>query len=455
MFESFTDKSIAAIMIAQQEARNLRQQYVGSELMLAGLMGLGEGIAAEALKKLGLTFPVVMDEIENRLGRGTGSVALEIPFTPMMNQVFEQAVQEARQLNQTDVAPEHLLLAIAANEDDAATRILHKLSIDPTEVRQQVIQLIDEKVAAPVGNGGQQTERSNGKALEEFTTDLTLLAAAGNIDPVVGRENEIERVVQILGRRSKNNPILIGEPGVGKTAIAEGLAQRIVDHNVPEQLMDRRVLSLDMGALVAGTRFRGDFEERLTQIIAEVKAANNIILVIDEAHTLVSAGGIEGGMDAANLLKPALARGELQCIGATTLDEYRQYIEKDAALARRFQLVMVDEPNVEQTIQILIGVRGRYEQHHRLTISDAALEAAAKLSDRYISDRHLPDKAIDLIDEAGSRVRLQHPQQVRSKELKQQLRHISKEKAIAVQAHDFDQAGKLRDQEIELEHQLL
>ncbi|MEL6321653.1 MAG: ATP-dependent Clp protease ATP-binding subunit, partial [Cyanobacteria bacterium J06626_14] len=360
-----------------------------------------------------------------------------------------------RQLSQTDVAPEHLLLAIAANEDDAATRILHKLSIDPTEVRQQVIQLIDEKVAAPVGNGGQQTERSNGKALEEFTTDLTLLAAAGNIDPVVGRENEIERVVQILGRRSKNNPILIGEPGVGKTAIAEGLAQRIVDHNVPEQLMDRRVLSLDMGALVAGTRFRGDFEERLTQIIAEVKAANNIILVIDEAHTLVSAGGIEGGMDAANLLKPALARGELQCIGATTLDEYRQYIEKDAALARRFQLVMVDEPNVEQTIQILIGVRGRYEQHHRLTISDAALEAAAKLSDRYISDRHLPDKAIDLIDEAGSRVRLQHPQQVRSKELKQQLRHISKEKAIAVQAHDFDQAGKLRDQEIELEHQLL
>ena len=455
MFESFTDKSIAAIMIAQQEARNLQQRFVGSELMLAGLMGLGEGIAAGVLKKLGLTFPSVIEEIETAIGQSSGAFATEIPFTPMMKQVFEQAIQEARQLNQRHVAPEHLLLAITANEDDAATHILRKLAIDPAEVRQQIMQSIKEKVAAPVGNDGHGPEQPHGKALEEFTTDLTRLAAAGNIDPVVGRAHEIERVVQILGRRSKNNPILIGEPGVGKTAIAEGLAQRIVDQNVPELLIDRRVLSLDVGALVAGTRFRGDFEERLTQVIAEVQAANNIILVIDEVHTLVGTGGMEGGMDAANLLKPALARGVLQCIGATTLDEYRQHIEKDTALERRFQPVMIDEPTVERTIEILRGVRGRYEQHHQLTISDAALEAAAKLSDRYIRDRYLPDKAIDLIDEASSRVRLQHPQQSFSQELKRQLRYISKEKAVAVEVQDFDQAGKLRDQELELERQLL
>ncbi|MEO0868182.1 MAG: ATP-dependent Clp protease ATP-binding subunit, partial [Cyanobacteria bacterium J06642_11] len=305
---------------------------------------------------------------------------------------------------------------------------------------------------APTGSS--QSGQTTGQVLEEFTTDLTHLAAAGKIDPVVGRDREIERVIQILGRRSKNNPVLIGEPGVGKTAIAEGLAQRIIDQTVPELLLDQRVLSLDLNALIAGTRFRGEFEERLKQLVAEVTAAGNIILLIDELHTLVGAGAIGGGMDAANMLKPALARGELQVVGATTLNEYRQYIEQDAALERRFQSVVVDEPSIEETIEILQGIRDRYEQHHRLTISDEALVAATKLSARYISDRHLPDKAIDLIDEAGSCVHLRHSQQSRTKEIKKSLRHINAAQAAAVKAQDFDQASELRDKELALEAEL-
>jgi ATP-dependent Clp protease ATP-binding subunit ClpC len=451
MFELFTNEAIAAVMIAQQEARNLQQTAVGSELLLLGLMGQANSIATGVLKGFGLTLITMIDEVEDFVGRGAEPVTDEVVFSPSAQQIFERAIQEARQLDQNYVAPEHLLLAIAGNQDMAATRMLHKLAIDPSEVRRQVLQAIQEAATVPATGNRQASERSRGRVLDAFATDLTLLAARGKIDPVIGREQEIERVVQILGRRSKNNPILVGEPGVGKTAIAEGLAQRIVNQDVPDLLVDRQVLSLNLGSLVAGTGFRGDFEQRLTQIIAEVKAAGNIILVIDEVHTLVGAGAAAGGMDAANLLKPALARGDLQCIGATTLDEYRQHIESDTALARRFQPVMVDEPTVDQTVEILRGLRSQYEQHHQLKFSDVALEAAARLSDRYIRDRYLPDKAIDLIDEAGSLVRLQRPQQVMLQDLRQQLRQVANAKAAAVQVQDFEQASQLRDRELELE----
>ncbi|MEM9809514.1 MAG: ATP-dependent Clp protease ATP-binding subunit, partial [Cyanobacteria bacterium P01_D01_bin.56] len=347
---------------------------------------------------------------------------------------------------------EHLLLAIAYNPENSAAQMLLALGVNLAKVRVATIQTLGEKSVVPAGGRQELAQpQSTGEALEEFTTDLTQLATQGKIDPVVGREREVDRLIQILGRRSKNNPVLIGEPGVGKTAIAEGLAQRIVDQVVPEQLLNQRVLSLNVGSLVAGTRFRGEFEERLKQIISEVNTAGNITLLIDEIHTLVGAGGTEGGMDAANMLKPALARGELQCIGATTLDEYRKYIEKDAALERRFQPVMVEAPSVEETVEILRGVRARYEQHHKLSITDEALTAAAQLSDRYIADRHLPDKAIDLIDEAGSLVHLRHTYNSSNRELKQSLRQISQEKAVAVKAQDFDKAGQLRDQELEIE----
>lgn len=447
MFELFTESAIATIRIAQQEARNLGQNCVGSELMLLGLVGQGNSIATAVLKRLGLTLDAVITEVEALVVKGTGFVPAEIPFTPMAKRVLEQAITEARQLNHNYVAPEHLLLAITSDQADRATQILQRLVIDPAVVREQIMRAIKEKAAVTVGAASPAVEPSSDSALAEFATDLTQLAAMGAIDPVVGRATDIERVVQILGRRTKNNPILIGAPGVGKTAIAAGLAQRIVDQDVPQLLLDCRVLSLDLGAMIAGARFRGDFEQRLTEVIADVRAAGNIILVIDEVHTLVGAGAAAGEMDAANLLKPALARGDLQCIGATTLDEYRQYIESDAALARRFQPVMVDEPTVEQTIEILRGLRSRYEQHHQLSISDAALEAAAKLADRYISDRQLPDKAIDLMDEAGSRVRLQQPQLARSADLKQQLRQLAKAKAAAVQAQDFARASQLHDEE--------
>jgi ATP-dependent Clp protease ATP-binding subunit ClpC len=455
MFELFTEKAIDTIKIAQHEARNLHQSCVGSELLLLGLVGQGNSIATAVLRGLGLTLETVIAEVEGAVGQGLEITSAETPFTPAARQVLERAIQEARLLDQNYVAPEHLLLAMTRDPEDGATQILRKLAIDPVEIRQQVMQTIEETAAVSAGGTTSQAyEQLSSGALAEFATDLTLLAAAGKIDPVVGREREIERVVQILGRRSKNNPILIGEPGVGKTAIAAGLAQRIVDQDVPDLLVDRRVMSLDMGSLIAGTRLRGEFEQRLSQIITEIQAAGNVILFIDEVHTLVGAGASGGGMDAANLLKPALARGELQCMGATTLEEYRQYIEKDAALERRFQPVMVNEPTVDQTIEILRGVRGRYEQHHHLTISDAALEAAARLADRYIRDRHLPDKAIDLIDEAGSRVRLQHPQTARSQDLKQQLRQVAQAKTAAVQAQDFVQAGQLRDWELGLEGEL-
>ncbi|NJN86130.1 MAG: ATP-dependent Clp protease ATP-binding subunit [Leptolyngbyaceae cyanobacterium SL_7_1] len=457
MFEYFTDKAIAVIMAAQEEARRLGHNFVGTEQLLVGLLKQGTSIAATVLFELGMTLEATQDEVEKIIGRGSGFVPVDIPFTPKTKRVLEQAFQEARQFDHRFIAPEHLLLSLLREQESVAFRVLQTTGIDPEVVRTKLVQAMGE-AAVPAGSPRQSASnfanRSSNRALEEFGTDLTRLAAEGKLDPVIGRHAEIERVVQILGRRTKNNPVLIGEPGVGKTAIAEGLAQRIVDQDVPDLLLDKQVISLSMGTLIAGTRFRGDFEERIKQVMEEVRQSKNIILVIDELHTLVGAGSLEGGMDAANLLKPALARGEFQCLGATTLDEYRQYIERDAALERRFQPVTVGEPNVADTIEILRGLRQRYEQHHRLTIADEALTAAATLSDQYIPDRFLPDKAIDLVDEAGSRVRFRYAQKSPTKELKQQLRQITQEKDTAVRVQDFDQAGVLRDRELELEAQI-
>jgi ATP-dependent Clp protease ATP-binding subunit ClpC len=458
MFEHFTNTAIAVIMQAQEEARRLGHNFVGTEQLLLGLMKEGSSVAAEVLKDFGVSLEDAREEVVAVIGRGSGSRPAEIPFTPKVKQVFEQAFQEARRLDHPYIQPEHLLLSLTQNNESVAYRVLENLDVDPTQVRKQVIRAMGEvtPVAAGLSSPEDRNEvnRKVGKALEAFGLDLTRKAKEGKLDPMIGRAKELERVVQILGRRTKNNPVLVGEPGVGKTAIAEGLAVRIVNQDVPEALMNLRVISLDMGLLVSGTRFRGDFEERITQVIAEVRDAQDIVLVIDEIHTLVGAGSLEGGMDAANLLKPALARGELQCIGATTLDEYRKHIERDAALERRFQPVMIDPPSVEETVEILQGIRSRYEQFHRLTISDEALEAAATLSDRYISDRHLPDKAIDLIDEAGSRVRLRHSPKGLPKELKQELRQTHKEFDQAVQDQEYAAAKELRDRIAELQTSL-
>lgn len=455
MFEYFTEKAIAVIMAAQEEARRLRHAFVGTEQILLGLIRVEDSIAAKVLTESGVTLAAAQIEVEKIIGRGSTATASELPFTPKTKRILEQAFEQARQLDQPYIAPEHILLSLMHDRENVAIKVLERLGVDATTIRQQVIRALAE--TQPVAAGGQKRAAKpsrNHRTLDQFSRDLTLMAAEGKLDPMVGRERELERVVQILGRRTKNNPVLVGEPGVGKTAIAEGLAQRIVDQDVPDSLLDKQIVSLDMGTLLAGTRFRGEFEERLTQIIQEVRQAGNIILVIDELHTLVGAGAVEGGTDAANMLKPALARGEFQVIGATTLDEYRQHIERDAALERRFQPVMVGEPSVEDTIDILRGLRSRYEQHHQLIITNEAVEAAATLSDRYITDRHLPDKAIDLIDEAGSMVRFRHSQHSPVKALKQELRQVTAAKEAAVTAQDFDTAGKLRDRELELEAQL-
>ena len=459
MFQHFTDKAVKSVMLAQEEARRLGHNLVGTEQILLGLIGEGTGVAAKVLKNLGLTLEVGRKEVEKIIGKGSTPVPPEIPFTPKAKRIFEQSFHEANQLGHNYIGTEHLLLAITKDSDGVAGKILENLNIDPGEVRNQVIRSLGEVAAASTAKveGSLFGGAASGKkaSLEEYGKNLTKLAAEGKLDPVVGRVKEIERVTQILGRRTKNNPVLLGEPGVGKTAIAEGLAQRIVDKNIPELLTEKQVFTLDMSLLIAGTRFRGEFEERLKQIMDEVRQDKNIILVIDEIHTLVGAGSLEGGLDAANILKPALARGELQCLGATTLDEYRKHIEKDAALERRFQPVMVGEPSIEETIEILYGLRDAYEQHHKVEISDDALSAAAKLSDRYISDRFLPDKAIDLIDEAGSRVHvLNYRPNPATKELKQELRQVTKEKDEAVDDQDFDKAGQLRDRELEIEDRL-
>lgn len=453
MFERFTEKAIKVIMLAQEEARRLGHNFVGTEQILLGLIGEGTGVAAKVLKSMGVNLKDARVEVEKIIGRGSGFVAVEIPFTPRAKRVLELSLEEARQLGHNYIGTEHLLLGLIREGEGVAARVLENLGVDLAKVRTQVIRMLGETAEVAAGGGGKGSTKT--PTLDEFGSNLTQLAAESKLDPVVGRQNEIDRVIQILGRRTKNNPVLIGEPGVGKTAIAEGLAQRITTGEVPDILEDKRVLTLDIGLLVAGTKYRGEFEERLKKIMEEIRSAGNVILVIDEVHTLIGAGAAEGAIDAANILKPALARGELQCIGATTLDEYRKHIERDAALERRFQPVMVGEPSVDDTIEILRGLRERYEQHHRLKIADEALVAAATLGDRYISDRFLPDKAIDLIDEAGSRVRLLNSKlPPAAKDLDKQLREVEKQKEDAVRSQDFLKAGELRDREVELRQQI-
>ncbi|CAI5936754.1 unnamed protein product [Closterium sp. NIES-65] len=456
MFERFTEKAIKVIMLAQEEARRLGHNFVGTEQILLGLIGEGTGIAAKVLKSLGVNLKEARVEVEKIIGRGSGFVAVEIPFTPRAKRVLELSLEEARQLGHNYIGTEHLLLGLLREGEGVSARVLENLGADPGNIRSQVIRMVGESAeAVGAGVGGGSSGNSKMPTLEEYGTNLTKLAEEGKLDPVVGRIAQIERVTQILGRRTKNNPCLIGEPGVGKTAIAEGLAQRIASGDVPETLEGKKVVTLDMGLLVAGTKYRGEFEERLKKLMDEIKKADDIILFIDEVHTLIGAGAAEGAIDAANILKPAMARGELQCIGATTIDEYRKHIEKDPALERRFQPVQVPEPSVDETILILKGLRERYEIHHKLKYTDEALAAAAQLSYQYISDRFLPDKAIDLIDEAGSRVRLQHAQlPEEAKELDKQLRQITKEKNEAVRNQDFEKAGDLRDQEMDLKTQI-
>ncbi len=455
MFERFTEKAIKVIMLAQEEARRLGHNFVGTEQILLGLIGEGTGVAAKVLKSMGVNLKDARVEVEKIIGRGSGFVAVEIPFTPRAKRVLELSLEEARQLGHNYIGTEHLLLGLIREGEGVAARVLENLGVDLAKVRTQVIRMLGETAEVGAGGGGGAKGSTKTPTLDEFGTNLTQLATESKLDPVVGRHKEIDRVIQILGRRTKNNPVLIGEPGVGKTAIAEGLAQRIQQGDIPDILEEKRVLTLDIGLLVAGTKYRGEFEERLKKIMEEIKSAGNVILVIDEVHTLIGAGAAEGAIDAANILKPALARGELQCIGATTLDEYRKHIERDAALERRFQPVTVGEPSIPDTIEILRGLRERYEQHHRLKITDAALDAAATLGDRYISDRFLPDKAIDLIDEAGSRVRLLNSKlPPAAKEVDKELRAVQKEKEDAVRDQDFGRAGELRDKEVELREKI-
>ncbi|MEL7083974.1 MAG: ATP-dependent Clp protease ATP-binding subunit, partial [Cyanobacteria bacterium J06597_1] len=460
MFERFTKSAIAAIVAAQEEARRQGQGFVGTEQLLLGVLSSGESKAAKALEEAGITLAVARQKIEDTLGRGDAFSPAEIPITPKAKEALEESLRQARQMGQPYVSVEHVLLGLLASEKSIAAQTIVNLGADPDELRAKMLRELAE--ARPVTAGGRDGEsderrdraQSDQSMLAEFSTDLTQLAKDGKLDPIVGRETEIERVMQILSRRTKNNPVLVGEPGVGKTAIAEGLAQRIVNLDVPTALLEKRVVSLDLGSMLAGTRFRGDFEERLSQVVEEVRADGNIVLVIDEIHTLVGAGALDGGLDASNMLKPALARGELQCIGATTLDEFRQSIETDAALERRFQMVRVEQPTPLEALDILRGVRDRYERHHRLSISDEALAAAVRLSARYIQDRQLPDKAIDLIDEAGSRVRVRNSRATTDKELRDELRQVHKDKEAAISLQEFAVAKELRDRELELEAQL-
>ncbi len=446
---------IAPLPSLALQARRLGHNFVGTEQLLLGMIGEGTGIAAKVLKSQGVNLKEARVEVEKIIGRGSGFVAVEIPFTPRAKRVLELSLEEARHLGHHYIGTGHLLLGLLREGEGVAARVLENLGADAAKIRTQVIKMVgEEKEAVGVGSG---TSSGSNKTptLEEYGTNLTEQAKAGKLDPVVGRAKETQRVTQILGRRTKNNPCLIGEPGVGKTAVAEGLAQLIANGDVPETIEGKQVVTLDMGLLVAGTKYRGEFEERLKKLMEEIKQHDDIILIIDEVHTLIGAGAAEGAIDAANILKPALARGELQCIGATTLDEYRKHIEKDPALERRFQPVVVEEPTVEETVQILSGLRERYEAHHKLRYTDEALEAAAQYSSQYISDRFLPDKAIDLIDEAGSRVRLMHAQlPEEARELDKELRALLKEKDGAVRNQDFEKAGQLRDREMELKSQI-
>ena len=444
MWEPFTERARRSIVLAQEEAQRLGNNYIGTEHILLGIISEGESLAAKVLESLGVNLAKVRQEVEAIVGRGGQSMQQEMVFTPRAKRVIELAFEEARQLNHNYIGTEHLLLGLIREGEGVAARVLANLGGDPAKVRVQTTSLLGSESQTPVPKGKSKTP-----TLDTYGRDLTQLARDRKLDPVIGRANEIERVIQILSRRTKNNPALIGEPGVGKTAIAEGLAQRVVSGEIPEPLRDKRVITLDLAGLVAGTKYRGEFEERMKRVMDEIRnAAGEIILFIDELHTLVGAGAAEGAIDASNIIKPALARGELQCIGATTLNEFRKYIEKDSALERRFQPVMVGEPSLEETVEILKGLRERYEQHHKVRITDDALVAAAKLSDRYVTDRFLPDKAVDLIDEAGSRVRLQAtlpPRELR--ELDTQIRNVVSDRESAVKDHDFDRATALREQE--------
>ncbi len=453
MFGRFTERAQKVLALAQEEAVRLGHNNIGTEHILLGLVREGEGIAAKALLALNLNPEKIQEEVETLIGRGEeGQQPLH--YTPRAKKVIELSMDEARKLGHTYVGTEHILLGLIREGEGVAARVLNNLGVSLNKARQQVLQLLGS--TEPNGNNGQQPQmNANTPTLDSLARDLTAVAKEGTLDPVIGRSKEIQRVIEVLSRRTKNNPVLIGEPGVGKTAIAEGLAQQIINNEVPETLRDKRVMTLDMGTVVAGTKYRGEFEDRLKKVMDEIRQAGNVILFIDELHTLIGAGGAEGAIDASNILKPALARGELQCIGATTLDEYRKYIEKDAALERRFQPIQVDEPTNDESIQILKGLRDRYEAHHRVTITDEAIEAAVKLSDRYISDRFLPDKAIDLIDEAASKVRLRsYTIPPNLKELENKLEEVRKEKEAAVQSQEFEKAASLRDSEQRLSEEL-
>jgi ATP-dependent Clp protease ATP-binding subunit ClpC len=448
MFERFTDRARRVVVLAQEEARMLNHNYIGTEHILLGLIHEGEGVAAKALESLGISLEAVRSQVEEIIGQGQQAPSGHIPFTPRAKKVLELSLREALQLGHNYIGTEHILLGLIREGEGVAAQVLVKLGADLNKVRQQVIQLLNGYQAKePAGTASEATP-STSLVLDQFGRNLTQAAREGKLDPVIGREKEIERLMQVLSRRTKNNPVLIGEPGVGKTAVVEGLAQAIVKGEVPETLKDKHLYTLDLGSLVAGSRYRGDFEERLKKVLKEIRTRGDIIMFIDEIHTLVGAGAAEGAIDAASILKPMLARGELQTIGATTLDEYRKHLEKDAALERRFQPVQVGEPTVAHTIEILKGLRDRYEAHHRVSITDSALVAAAGLADRYISDRFLPDKAIDLIDEAGSRMRIRRmtaPPDLR--EFDERIAEVRREKESAIDAQDFEKAAGLRDKE--------
>ena len=448
-FDKFTERARRVLTLAQEEAQRFNHNYIGTEHILLGLVREGDGVAAKVLASLGVDLNKVRSAIEFIIGKGEKQVSGEVGLTPRAKRVIELAVDEARRLNHHYIGTEHLLLGLLREGEGVAAGVMESLGVNLEKVRSEISRILSQTAPQGAHGGARATTRT--PTVDQLGVDLTAAARAGKLDPVVGREKEIDRVIQILSRRTKNNPVLIGEPGVGKTAIAESLAQRIVAGDVPETLQGKRLITLDMGALVAGTKYRGEFEERLKKVIEEIKNAGNCVMFIDELHTLVGAGAAEGAVDAANILKPALARGEFQTIGATTLDEYRKHVEKDAALERRFMPVLVEEPSVEETIQILRGIKSRYEEHHRLKIADAALQAAAELSARYIPDRYLPDKAIDVVDEAASRVRIKRAgTPVSLKEATRALESVRKEKDAALSAQQYEFAAELRDREVKL-----
>ncbi|HZM40564.1 MAG TPA: Clp protease N-terminal domain-containing protein, partial [Acidimicrobiales bacterium] len=458
MFERFTDRARRVVVLAQEEARLLNHNYIGTEHILLGLIHEGEGVAAKALESLGISLEAVRQQVEEIIGQGGSSPSGHIPFTPRAKKVLELSLREALQLGHNYIGTEHILLGLIREGEGVAAQVLVKLGADLSRVRQQVIQLLSgyqgsggppgEKAGAATGGSATETQPTGSLVLDQFGRNLTQLAREKKLDPVIGRSRELERVMQILSRRTKNNPVLIGEPGVGKTAIVEGLAQKIIAHDVPDVLANKRLLQLDLGALVAGTKYRGQFEERLKAVMKEIRQSENVVLFLDELHTLIGAGAAEGAIDASNMLKPALSRGEIQTIGATTLDEYRKYIEKDGALERRFQPVIVKAPSVPEAIEIIRGLRHKYEAHHRVKITEQAINAAVTLADRYITDRQLPDKAIDVIDEASSRTRLMAltpPAEL--KEIEKELERVIREKDMYLEAQEFEKAASLREKE--------